>query len=89
MILRSPQVPRGHSPVRRQGQRVGVALLEASLAAMISDGAGEICLGVWEGNHKAQAIYARYGFTKVGEYDFTPIGAQVDREWIMRKSRGG
>lgn len=67
------------------GYGVGRALMDAALAQMEGGGAGEICLGVWEHNHHAQRFYQRYGFEKVGEYDYVPIGAQQDREWIMRR----
>lgn len=67
-----------------QGKGIGRALMEAALTHMLECGAGEICLGVWEKNHKAHAFYASYGFEKAGEYDY-PVGRQIDREWIMRK----
>lgn len=41
-------------------------------------------IGVWSGNLKAQAIYQRYGFEKVGEYDY-PVGAWLDHELILRR----
>lgn len=41
-------------------------------------------LGVWSGNLRAQRFYARYGFEKVGEYDY-PVGNTIDREFILRK----
>lgn len=67
-----------------QGKRIGRSLMDAALAHMQDHGAGEICLGVWENNHKSQAFYASYGFEKAGEYDY-PVGRQIDREWILRK----
>jgi ribosomal protein S18 acetylase RimI-like enzyme len=67
-----------------QGKAIGRALMEAALTHMQEAGAAEICLGVWENNHKAQAFYASYGFEKAGEYDY-PVGRQIDREWILRK----
>ncbi len=67
-----------------QGHGVGRALMDAAMAEITESGAGEICLGVWEGNHRAQRFYASYGFEKAGEYGF-PVGRQIDCEWILRK----
>ncbi len=41
-------------------------------------------LVVFSENHRAQRFYARYGFAKVGEYDY-PVGEWTDREFVMRK----
>ena len=43
-----------------------------------------IWLGVWSGNDKAQAFYAKRGFAKVGEYRFR-VGETLDHEFIMRR----
>jgi RimJ/RimL family protein N-acetyltransferase len=43
-------------------------------------------VGVWSENVGAQRLYARYGFEKIGEYDF-PVGAQLDREFILKQVR--
>jgi RimJ/RimL family protein N-acetyltransferase len=45
---------------------------------------GPVWLGVWSGNDRAQAVYARRGFRKVGEYGF-PVGDWTDHEYILRK----
>lgn len=42
-----------------------------------------IYLGVWENNSRAQKFYQKYGFEKIGEYDY-PVGNHIDREWIMK-----
>ncbi|MFT4091712.1 MAG: GNAT family N-acetyltransferase [Asticcacaulis sp.] len=41
-------------------------------------------IGVWSENHKAQSLYASYGFTKVSEYGF-PVGETIDLEYILRR----
>jgi GNAT superfamily N-acetyltransferase len=41
-------------------------------------------IGVWSGNDRAQKLYARHGFTKVGEYIF-PVGRVRDQEFILRR----
>jgi ribosomal protein S18 acetylase RimI-like enzyme len=67
-----------------QGLGLGRLLLEAALAWLDRDGPGPLWIGVWSGNLKAQAIYARYGFEKVGDYEF-PVGATRDHEFILRR----
>jgi diamine N-acetyltransferase len=68
-----------------QGQGLGHAFMEKVFAEAARRQARELYAGVWENNTKAQAFYRRYGFEKIGEYDYLPIGDVVDREWILRK----
>ncbi len=67
-----------------QGLGLGRALMEAALGWLEAEMPGPIWLGVWSGNQRAQAIYARYGFEKVGEYGF-PVGDWTDHEFIFRR----
>jgi ribosomal protein S18 acetylase RimI-like enzyme len=69
--------------VRREAQGTGLgrALLERSLAWL---GARPILIGVWSENLKAQRLYQRYGFEKVGEYSFM-VGLFADPEFILRR----
>jgi ribosomal protein S18 acetylase RimI-like enzyme len=67
-----------------QGRGLGRLLLETALAWLDRDGPGPLWIGVWSGNLKAQALYARYGFKKAGEYEF-PVGDTRDREFIFRR----
>lgn len=69
-----------------QGQRLGTRLLEAALNVLHERGRAPLYVGVWSQNEGAQRLYGRYGFEKVGEYDF-PVGSHLDREFILR--RGG
>src|SRR5690606_34102688 len=66
------------------GRGYGRALMSAAFAWLEQTFEGPIWLGVWSGNLKAQAIYQRHGFKKVGEYDY-PVGAWIDREHIYRR----
>lgn len=68
-----------------QGAGLGRALLQTALAWLERDGPRTLWIGVWSGNLRAQRLYARYGFTKAGEYDF-PVGLWRDREWILRRA---
>ncbi len=69
-----------------QGLGLGRRLLETALGWMEAQGPGPLWLGVWSGNLKAQALYARCGFSRVGEYAF-PVGAWRDHEFIFRRAR--
>ncbi len=68
----------------QHGRGMGRLLMDAALTWLDRDSPGPLWLGVWSGNLKAQAFYARYGFEKVGEYDF-PVGGTRDHEFIMRR----
>ena len=50
----------------------------------ISKGAPDVYLGVFSDNIGAQRFYERFGFSRVGEYDF-PVGLQLDREYIYER----
>tara|TARA_R110000787_G_scaffold66719_1_gene149796 strand:- start:16769 stop:17257 length:489 start_codon:yes stop_codon:yes gene_type:complete len=63
---------------------IGGALMTRVLEWVDASGRPPLYLGVWSGNEGAQRFYARYGFYKVGEYDF-PVGEQIDREYILRR----
>ncbi len=68
----------------QQGLGLGRRLMETALPWLMRAYPGPLWLGVWSGNLKAQAFYARYGFEKVGEYEF-PVGATRDHEFILRR----
>jgi ribosomal protein S18 acetylase RimI-like enzyme len=89
--LPHPEAERRHGELYRlylakdhQGSGVGRLLMESALDWLDRQGPGPVWLGVWSGNLKAQAFYARYGFEKVGEYEF-PVGATRDHEFILRR----
>jgi ribosomal protein S18 acetylase RimI-like enzyme len=66
--------------------RVGARLMAAGLEWLAAESRMPLYVGVWSENDGAQRFYARYGFSKIGEYGF-PVGKTIDREFIMR--RGG
>ena len=68
-----------------QGLKLGKALLDAAMDHLAATRPGPVWLGVWSGNDKAQAVYAKRGFTKVGDYRFK-VGSWYDEEYIFRKS---
>lgn len=67
-----------------QGLGIGRRLLTHAIDHLAHSHPGPIWLGVWSGNHRAQAIYSAWGFAKVGEYRF-PVGSWEDEEYIFRR----
>lgn len=67
-----------------QGMGVGRALMNVALDWLAAVMPGPVWLGVWSGNARAQAVYARRGFVKVGEYGFL-VGTWTDHEYIFRR----
>ena len=70
--------------VQRDG--LGTRLLVMALEWLAAQGHSPLYVGVWSGNLGAQRLYARYGFEKIGEYDF-PVGSHLDREFIFRQRK--
>ena len=71
-----------------QSAGIGSRLMENFMDWAIKNGNPNLYLGVFSDNIDAQRFYDRFGFSKVGEYDF-PVGSHLDREFIYeRKSVG-
>jgi ribosomal protein S18 acetylase RimI-like enzyme len=68
-----------------QKLRLGSRLLAVALDWLEAAGYAPLYVGVWSENYGAQRLYGRYGFTKVGEYEF-PVGRQRDREFILKQA---
>jgi ribosomal protein S18 acetylase RimI-like enzyme len=90
--LPHPEVTPGCGELKRlyvdesmQGTGLGGQLLDQSLAWLEAQGRSRIWIGVWSGNLRAQAVYARRGFSKVGEYEY-PVGRVRDHEFILRRA---
>ena len=66
------------------GQGLAQRLMDAVLAWLLATYGARPWLVVFSENHRAQRFYARYGFEKVGEYDY-PVGEWTDREFVMRR----
>lgn len=69
----------------RHRSGIGKALLDEGIARAGAAGAQTLWLGVWERNAKAQAFYAREGFTRVGEHPFV-LGSDTQTDWIMQRA---
>ncbi len=78
------EIKRLYVASRAQGQGLGRALLERSLAWLDRR---PIYIGVWRHNHPALALYRRYGFEAVGAYRFR-VGASLDDELILGRPAG-
>ncbi|WP_420143129.1 GNAT family N-acetyltransferase [Sphingobium sp.] len=67
-----------------QGMGIGRALMDVALDWLDMAMPGPVWLGVWSGNDRVQAVYAKRGFVKVGDYGFR-VGAWTDAEYIFRR----
>jgi len=66
------------------GGGVGRMLVESVERVAREEGFVTMWLGVWEDNFKAQKVYERIGFAKVGSHDFV-MGSCVQTDWILTK----
>ena len=64
--------------------RLGQRLMDVALEWLAAQGRSPLYIGVWSENYGAHRFYARYGFSKVGEYGF-PVGSTVDHEFILKR----
>lgn len=71
--------------VREPYKGTGVAqhLMQWALNTFRTRQVDEVYLSVWSENLRAQRFYQRYGFEKVGEWDFM-VGTQADHDFIYR-----
>jgi ribosomal protein S18 acetylase RimI-like enzyme len=69
---------------RWHGRGVAARLMTAVETAATARGTDALWLGVWERNLRAQAFYARQGFTVVGSHTFL-LGSDPQRDLIMEK----
>jgi ribosomal protein S18 acetylase RimI-like enzyme len=67
-----------------QGLGMGRRLLQTALDHLAATRPGPSWLGVWSGNHRAQAFYRSFGYDHVGDYDFN-VGDWLDHEHIYRR----
>ncbi|HEV2595471.1 MAG TPA: GNAT family N-acetyltransferase [Sphingomicrobium sp.] len=67
------------------GTGIAHRLMDWALEESSRRNAREIYLTVYVDNHRAKRFYERYGFEKVGRYDFM-VGNHADEDIILRKS---
>jgi ribosomal protein S18 acetylase RimI-like enzyme len=65
--------------------RLGTKLLVTALDWLASQNRRPLYVGVWSQNFGAQRLYGRFGFEKIGEYEFN-VGRQRDQEFILRQN---
>ncbi|ROW07732.1 hypothetical protein VMCG_03619 [Cytospora schulzeri] len=91
--LHEPCVQHLEAPVELQrlyvglgqhGRGVGRALAEAVIEMGRMEGFKHMWLGVWEKNYRAQKIYSKLGFTRIGEHVFD-VGGDLQTDEIMFK----
>ncbi len=71
---------------KAQGTGLGRQLFEVAFAWMEAHSDGPLWISVWSGNHRAQRLYAKYGFEIAGEYKYR-VGTWFDDELILRRSQ--
>ncbi len=81
---RAGEIKRLYVRAEARGQQLGTQLLDRLIDELERREYDPLYVGVWSENFGAQRLYTRYGFLKVGEYDFA-VGKQMDREFILRR----
>ncbi|KAI1142651.1 acyl-CoA N-acyltransferase [Hypoxylon sp. FL0543] len=71
--------------VSAHGRGVGSKLIAAVESKAKAEGFQTLWLAVWENSTKAQRLYQKLGYAKVGETDFT-LGECVHTDWVLAKS---
>ncbi len=80
------EIKRLYVRATHQGRGLGRALLSHATGYLTQTyGEAPQWLGVWSGNTKAQGLYAKHGFKRVGGYVF-PVGQTMDDEFILRRA---
>lgn len=67
-----------------QGRGIGKLLMNKVENMARKQGYRNMWLGVWEENYKAQEVYQKVGYTRVGDHDFD-IGGDIQTDHIMLK----
>ncbi|CAN5374401.1 GNAT family N-acetyltransferase [soil metagenome] len=76
----------GRLYVRKQFQKqsIGSKLLDESLLIGARENFNNIWLGVWNKNPEAIRLYERFGFRKIGGYQFK-MGNEISDDFIMHR----
>jgi ribosomal protein S18 acetylase RimI-like enzyme len=64
------------------GRRLGGVLMARCLEHVRHSGFGSIWLTVWENNGRAIRFYERWGFQKVGVYNFI-VGRDIQKDFVF------
>lgn len=76
------EIQRLYVDEKYHGLGVGGALLKHVQNVAKDLGFVHLWLGVWEENFKAQKVYERFNFRKIGVRKFV-LGSCVQHDWIM------
>ena len=66
-----------------QGTGLAQRMMDWAIATARERGAAEVFLSVYVDNDRARRFYERYGFVRVGRYDFM-VGNHRDEDDLMR-----
>lgn len=66
-----------------KGSGAAQAAMDWAIATARARGAQDLFLSVYVDNHRARRFYERYGFERVGRYQFM-VGAHADEDDLMR-----
>jgi ribosomal protein S18 acetylase RimI-like enzyme len=67
------------------GRRLGDVLMARCLEHVMHSGFETIWLTVWEKNERAIRFYKRWGFRKVGVYEFV-VGRDVQEDFLLLRN---
>jgi len=84
-VANSVEIHRLYVLAKEHKKKIGTSLMNEALDHIYRSGVEALYLSVYEDNIIAQKFYRKYGFEKIGEYDYL-VGSHVDREYIMFKS---
>jgi len=79
---KSVEIHRLYIHPKHKNMGIGKKLIRKAFESDILKSAKHIYLSVYENNFTAQNFYKKYGFSKVGEYDYF-VGSHIDREFIF------
>ena len=88
VTLRKPvQLSRLYITADHIGRGFGSQLIQACFEESLRRGCETMWLGVWEKNLRAQRLYERFGFVRVGTKPFV-LGSDVQQDAVYEKSLG-
>ena len=89
----APGLHSGDREIRRlyvaashQNRGIGSRLLQTALSSTDMANAPRVLIDVWEGNHGAKRLYARFGFSPVGRIPFTVDGRVLGYDQLLARS---
>ncbi len=84
MPVRSGEVKRLYVLPSHQSAGLGGLMMDVMMRWFDDEGFNPIYIGVYSDNHGAQRLYRRFGFEKIGDYEFL-VGDQRDQEFILAR----